>query len=219
MPFGRRSTPIVLFAIVPLLGGYMARVFTYDAKRPQTWKAYAGSVIAFSVMSWLVLYAILRKPDREIHVSVPTPLDRVGLAIFDGYRVQHNTGMGPYFGPLRLDNISSFTVQKFQAKCRADGRTSRHRESAVLRGRAHPRGRSARLEARPPNVTVTEVVRGTSSVTNPTSCPIMIGLSNPSSRMMSRSRASTWAIVPPRAIRMRNRTVLGPHTASPGSTG
>jgi potassium-transporting ATPase potassium-binding subunit len=50
----------VLFAVVPLLGGYMARVFTYDAKRPQTWKAYAGSVIAFSVMSWLALYAILR---------------------------------------------------------------------------------------------------------------------------------------------------------------
>jgi integrase len=27
----------------------------------------------------------------------------------------------PYFGAMRLDKISSFTVQKFQAKCRADG--------------------------------------------------------------------------------------------------
>jgi hypothetical protein len=27
----------------------------------------------------------------------------------------------PYFGGMRLDKISSFTVQKFQAKCRADG--------------------------------------------------------------------------------------------------
>jgi glutamate dehydrogenase (NAD(P)+) len=48
------------------------------------------------------LYAILRKPDREIHVSVPTPLDGGGLAVFDGFRVQHNSGLGPYFGPLRL---------------------------------------------------------------------------------------------------------------------
>src|SRR3954447_25162272 len=50
----------VLFAIVPLLGGHMARVFTYEARRPQTWKAYAGSVLGFSAVSWLVLYAILR---------------------------------------------------------------------------------------------------------------------------------------------------------------
>ena len=59
------------------------------------------------------LYAILRKPDREIHVSVPTPLDRGGLAIFDGYRVQHNTGMGPYFGPLRIG--ASLTLDELRA--------------------------------------------------------------------------------------------------------
>ena len=58
----------VLFAIVPLLGGYMARVFTNErvfltpvsgrwsgsstaaARRPrsQGWKAYAGSLLVFS---------------------------------------------------------------------------------------------------------------------------------------------------------------------------
>jgi glutamate dehydrogenase (NAD(P)+) len=48
------------------------------------------------------LYAILRKPDREIHVSLPTPLDDGTIAVFDGFRVQHNSGKGPYFGPLRL---------------------------------------------------------------------------------------------------------------------
>lgn len=48
------------------------------------------------------VYAILRKPDREIQVSVPTPLDDGTLAVFEGYRVQHNAGLGPYFGPLRL---------------------------------------------------------------------------------------------------------------------
>jgi glutamate dehydrogenase (NAD(P)+) len=48
------------------------------------------------------LYSILRKPDREIHVSVPVQLDDGTLAVFEGWRVQHNAGLGPYFGPLRL---------------------------------------------------------------------------------------------------------------------
>lgn len=48
------------------------------------------------------LYALLRKPDREIQVSLPTQLDDGQLAILEGWRVQHNAGLGPYFGPLRL---------------------------------------------------------------------------------------------------------------------
>jgi glutamate dehydrogenase (NAD(P)+) len=48
------------------------------------------------------LYAILRKPDREVQISVPVPLENGTLAVFEGYRVQHNAGLGPYFGPLRL---------------------------------------------------------------------------------------------------------------------
>jgi K+-transporting ATPase ATPase A chain len=72
----------VLVAAMPLLGGYMARVFTgervvldrvlgplerltyrvlrVDASKGQDWKAYARSLIAFSLLSWLVLYVILR---------------------------------------------------------------------------------------------------------------------------------------------------------------
>lgn len=48
-------------------------------------------------------YAILRKPDREVQVAVPVALDRGGVAVFDGWRVQHNMGLGPFHGPLRLD--------------------------------------------------------------------------------------------------------------------
>ena len=48
-------------------------------------------------------YSILRKPDREISVAVPVKLDDGTLAVFDGYRVQHNAGLGPFLGPLRLD--------------------------------------------------------------------------------------------------------------------
>jgi glutamate dehydrogenase (NAD(P)+) len=48
-------------------------------------------------------YAILRKPDREVLVSVPVKLDDGKMAVVDGYRVQHNMGKGPYIGPLRID--------------------------------------------------------------------------------------------------------------------
>lgn len=48
-------------------------------------------------------YAVLRKPDKEIAVAIPIKLDDGSLSIFDGYRVQHNMGLGPFIGPLRLD--------------------------------------------------------------------------------------------------------------------
>ena len=47
-------------------------------------------------------YSILRKCDREIRVSVPVKLDNGALSVLDGYRVQHNAGLGPFLGPLRL---------------------------------------------------------------------------------------------------------------------
>jgi K+-transporting ATPase ATPase A chain len=72
----------VLTAIVPLLGGYMARVFTgervfltpvvgplerltyrvlrVDPEVSQGWKAYAGALLIFSALFWLFLYLILR---------------------------------------------------------------------------------------------------------------------------------------------------------------
>jgi K+-transporting ATPase ATPase A chain len=72
----------VLTALVPLLGGYMARVYMgervvlarvlgpverlfYRAvrtnpDREQNWKQYATIVLVFSLLFWLVLYAILR---------------------------------------------------------------------------------------------------------------------------------------------------------------
>jgi K+-transporting ATPase ATPase A chain len=72
----------LIVAVVPVLGGYMARVFrgertfldpvsgplergTYrllriDPSRGQDWKGYAKSVIAFSLLGWLLLFVILR---------------------------------------------------------------------------------------------------------------------------------------------------------------
>ncbi len=72
----------LIVAVVPFLGGYMARVFsgertfldpvvgpverlTYkalriDPERGQNWKGYAKSLICFSLIGWLALYLILR---------------------------------------------------------------------------------------------------------------------------------------------------------------
>src|SRR3954466_5894257 len=72
----------VVVATVPLLGGYMARVFTGErvfltgvvapaergmqrllglgADRDQDWKAYARSLLVFSAVFWLALFLILR---------------------------------------------------------------------------------------------------------------------------------------------------------------
>ncbi|MBW2415919.1 MAG: Glu/Leu/Phe/Val dehydrogenase [Deltaproteobacteria bacterium] len=47
-------------------------------------------------------YAILRKPDRETMVAVPVELDDGTWTVFDGYRIQHNQGLGPFIGPMRV---------------------------------------------------------------------------------------------------------------------
>src|SRR6185437_15425246 len=72
----------VLTAIVPLLGGYMAKVFTgrrvfltpvvgplerllyrplrVNPDEGQDWKQYARTLLIFSGLSWVALYVILR---------------------------------------------------------------------------------------------------------------------------------------------------------------
>jgi len=48
-------------------------------------------------------FEILRRPDLEVTVSVPIVHDDGRVSVFDGWRVQHNAGLGPYCGPLRID--------------------------------------------------------------------------------------------------------------------
>jgi len=47
-------------------------------------------------------YQILRKPEREVTVAVPVRLDDGSIRVFDACRVQHNAGLGPFTGPLRI---------------------------------------------------------------------------------------------------------------------
>jgi K+-transporting ATPase ATPase A chain len=81
----------IIVAITPLLGGYMARVYTgervflarvlgpfergiyrairADVRREQDWKVYAASVMLFSLAGWMLMYLILRT--QTIHPFNP----------------------------------------------------------------------------------------------------------------------------------------------------
>ena len=50
-------------------------------------------------------YRVLRQSDREVAVSIPVHLDDGNVAVFDGYRIQHSQGLGPFARSLadRLD--------------------------------------------------------------------------------------------------------------------
>ena len=39
---------------------------------------------------------LLRKPWRELTVSVPVRMDDGSIKVFNGYRIQHNAARGPY---------------------------------------------------------------------------------------------------------------------------
>ncbi|MFT5048905.1 MAG: glutamate dehydrogenase (NAD(P)+) [Chlamydiales bacterium] len=58
-------------------------------------------------------FAILRKSDREVAVAIPTTLADGSVHVFDGYRIQHNAGLGPFLGPLRLD--PDLTIDELRA--------------------------------------------------------------------------------------------------------
>ncbi len=46
--------------------------------------------------------ALLKKPWRELTVSVPVRMDDGSIEVFNGYRIQHNAARGPYKGGTRF---------------------------------------------------------------------------------------------------------------------
>jgi glutamate dehydrogenase (NAD(P)+) len=48
------------------------------------------------------LYAILRKPEKQLIVSIPVRLDNGEIEVFTGYRVHYNTARGPAKGGIRF---------------------------------------------------------------------------------------------------------------------
>jgi glutamate dehydrogenase (NAD(P)+) len=47
------------------------------------------------------LYSVLRVPNRELKVYIPTRMDSGRMQVFEGYRVQHNFARGPAKGGIR----------------------------------------------------------------------------------------------------------------------
>jgi len=48
------------------------------------------------------LYTVLRVPNRELKVYIPTRMDSGRIQVFEGYRVQHNFARGPAKGGIRF---------------------------------------------------------------------------------------------------------------------
>lgn len=48
------------------------------------------------------LYKVLSKPERILIVKIPIKMDNGRLEMFEGYRVQHNSALGPYKGGVRF---------------------------------------------------------------------------------------------------------------------
>jgi K+-transporting ATPase ATPase A chain len=128
----------LIVAATPLLGGYMARVFrgertfldpvagpperlTYrllriDPTRGQDWKAYARSVILFSLAGWLVLFLILRT--QTLHPFNPEGLHSGtwDLSFNTASSFVTNTNWQYYGGESTLSYFSQMaglTVQNF----------------------------------------------------------------------------------------------------------
>jgi K+-transporting ATPase ATPase A chain len=128
----------LIVAITPLLGGYMARVFggervllqralgpaeralyrllRVDPRQEHDWKGYARATLAFSLVSWLVLYAILR-----LQGSLPFNPAGFGAAPWDvtfntASSFVTNTNWQYYAGETTLSNFSQMAglaVQNF----------------------------------------------------------------------------------------------------------
>jgi K+-transporting ATPase ATPase A chain len=113
---------VILIASVPLLGGYMARIFTAE-RLPlvpnlpgQDWKAYAKSLVVFSALSGLLLFAILRT--QSIHPFNPGGFHSGSwdLSFNTASSFITNTNWQFYGGETTLSNFSQMAglaVQNF----------------------------------------------------------------------------------------------------------
>jgi K+-transporting ATPase ATPase A chain len=120
----------VLTALTPPLGGYMARVYRgeavflaplerlarVDSAPGQDWKSYVRSVLVFSVVSWVALYAILRT--QGIHPFNPEGFDSGpwDLTFNTASSFVSNTNWQYYGGETTLSHFSQMaglTVQNF----------------------------------------------------------------------------------------------------------
>ena len=125
---------LVLTALTPLIGGYMARVFTDEVgflgfverplyrvlgvqrERGQDWKAYGRSVLVFSALGFGLLYLVLRT--QSVHPFNPQDLSSPtwDLSFNTAASFLSNTNWQFYAGETTLSNFSQMfglAVQNF----------------------------------------------------------------------------------------------------------
>jgi glutamate dehydrogenase (NAD(P)+) len=59
------------------------------------------------------LYAVMRVPNRELKVYIPTRMDSGHIQVFEGFRVQHNFARGPAKGGIRYS--PDVTIEEVRA--------------------------------------------------------------------------------------------------------
>ena len=69
------------------------------------------------------LYAVMRVPNRELKVYIPTRMDSGRIQVFEGYRVQHNFARGPAKGGIRY--APDVNIDEIRALRTIAGRRSR----------------------------------------------------------------------------------------------
>ena len=74
-----------------------------QASKCSLWTSVRGMLddVALSIKLDPGLHAILRQPERELAVAVPTTMDDGRIQVFTGYRIQHSSARGPCKGGIR----------------------------------------------------------------------------------------------------------------------
>ncbi len=85
----------------------MSSAFVDDAKNIKEANPFESMMSRFDVAAKLLnldpnIYRILRCPNREMTVYIPTMMDDGHYEVFVGYRVQHNFARGPAKGGIRF---------------------------------------------------------------------------------------------------------------------
>ena len=57
-------------------------------------------------------FSRLKKPNRDIKISIPIKMDDGSTKIFEGYRVEHNNALGPYKGGIRYHPLTEINEVK-----------------------------------------------------------------------------------------------------------
>ncbi|MGB4137849.1 MAG: potassium-transporting ATPase subunit KdpA [Microbacterium sp.] len=149
------ATGLVLGLLYRPLGDYMAHAFTserhwrieklvyrlsgVDPGRQQSWRRYLGSVLAFSAVGLVLLYALLRLqpllpyslglPPMRPDLAFNTAASFVGNTNWQSYSPEQMLGHGVQMGGLAVQNFVSAAVSMAVA-------------AALIRGFAARRGRS-----------------------------------------------------------------------------